>query len=73
MSIADGNTEKLMISDHDGTHSFIYADDICVTSQYSSFTEVGRTIGYALDKLTQYYRANSLHANADKTQVTAFI
>ena len=37
---------------HDRTRSFIYAYDICVTAQYSSFTEVERTIGDALDKLT---------------------
>ena len=37
---------------HDRTRSFIYADDLCITSQYSSFTEVERTIGDALDKLT---------------------
>ena len=40
---------------HDRTRSFIYADDLCVTAQYSSFTEVERTIGDALDTLTQYY------------------
>ena len=38
---------------HDGTRSFLYADDICVAAQYSSSTEVERTIGDALDKLTQ--------------------
>ena len=57
---------------HDRTRSFIYADDRCVTAKYSSFTEVERTIGDALDKLTQYYRSNPLRANPDKTQVTAF-
>ena len=57
---------------HDRKRSFIYTDDICVTAQYSSFTEVERTIGDALDKLTQYYRSNSLRANPDKTQVIAF-
>ena len=57
---------------HDGTRYFIYADDLCVTSQYSLFTEVETTIGDALDELTQYYRSNSLRANPDKTQVTAF-
>ena len=57
---------------HDRTHSFIYADNLCVTAQYSSFTEVERTIGNALDKLTQYYRSNSLRANPDKTQDTTF-
>ena len=37
---------------HDGTRNFIYADDLCVTAQYSSFTEVETTIGDALDELT---------------------
>ena len=53
---------------HDGTRNFKYADDICVTAQYSSFT----TIGDALDELTHYFRSNSLRANPDKTQITVF-
>ena len=57
---------------HDGTRNFIYADDLCVTAHYSSFTEVETTIGDALEELTHYYRSNSLRANPDKTQVTAF-
>ena len=57
---------------HDGTRNFIYADDLCATAQYSSFTEVETTIGDALEELTDYYRSNSLRANPDKTQVTAF-
>ena len=57
---------------HDKTRNYSYADDPCVTSQYSSFIEVETTIGDALDELTQYYRSNSLHANPDKTQVAAF-
>ena len=57
---------------HDGTRNFIYADDLCVTAQYSSFTEVETTIGDSLEELTQYYRSNSLRANPDETQVTAF-
>ena len=57
---------------HNGMRNFIYADDLCVTAQYSSFTEVETTIGGALEELTQYYRSNSLCANPDKTQVTAF-
>ena len=57
---------------HGGTRNFIYADDLCVTAQYSSLTEVETTIGDALDELTQYYRSNSLSANPDKTQFTAF-
>ena len=57
---------------HDGTRSFIYADDLCITAQYPVFTEVEDTIEEALSELTQYYRNNSLRANPDKTQVTAF-
>ena len=56
---------------HDGTRNFIYEDDLCVTAQCSSFTEVETTIGDALDELTQYYRSSSLRAHTDKTQVTA--
>ena len=55
-----------------GTRSFIYADDLCVTAQYPSFTDVEETIEDALEEITQYYRSNILRANPDKTQVTAF-
>ena len=37
---------------HNGTRNFIYADYLCVTAQYSSFTEVETTIGDALAELT---------------------
>ena len=56
----------------DGTRSFIYADDLCVTAQYPTFQEVEQQIEEALGELTHYYRSNSLHANPDKRQVTAF-
>ena len=58
---------------HDGTRNFIYTDDLCVTALYSSFTEVETAIGDALEELTQYYRSNSLRADPDKRQVTAFL
>ena len=57
---------------HDGTTSFIYTDDLCITAQYPTFSQVENTIEEALGELTEYYRNNSLHANPDKTQVTAF-
>ena len=57
---------------HDGARNFVYADDLCVTAQYPSFTEVEHTIEEALDELTTYYRSNSLGANPDKTQLTFF-
>ena len=57
---------------HDGTRNSVYADDLCVTAKYSSFTEVEHTIEKALDERTIYYRSNSLRANPNKTHVTAF-
>ena len=57
----------------DGTRSFIYADDLCITAQYPTFQEVEQIIEEALGELTHYYRSNSLRANHDKTQVTAFL
>ena len=57
---------------HDGTRNLVYVDDLCVTAQYSSFTEVEHTIEEALDELTIYYKSNSLRAKPDKTQVTSF-
>ena len=57
---------------HNGTRSFIYVDDPCVTAQQPSFVEVETTIEELLSELTQYYRSNNLRANPYKTQVTAF-
>ena len=51
----------------DGTRSFIYTDDLCITSQYSTIPEVENTLQEALSELTEYYRENSLRANPDKT------
>ena len=56
----------------DGMRSFIYADGLCITAQYPTFQEVEQLIEEALAELTHYYRSNSLCANHDKTQVTAF-
>ena len=48
---------------HNGTRSFIYADDLYVTAQQPSFVEVETTIEESLSELTQYYRSNNLRAN----------
>ena len=56
----------------DGTRSFIYAHGLCITAQYPTFQEIEEKIEEALWELTQYYRINSLRANADKTLVTEF-
>ena len=58
---------------NDGTRSFIYADDLCITAQFPTFSQVESTIEEALGELTQYYRNNNLRTHPDKTQVTAFI
>ena len=57
---------------NDETRNFIYADNICVTVQHTSFNEVEATVEEALSELTHYYRANSLRAHLNKTQVIAF-
>ena len=63
------STQQLPLN---GTRSFIYADDLCVTAQQPSFVEMETTIEESLSELTQYYKSNNLRANPDKTQVTAF-
>ena len=57
---------------HDGTRSFIYADDLFITAQFPTFSQVKSTIEEVLGELTEYHRNNSLRANPDMTQVTAF-
>ena len=52
---------------HNGPRSFL--DDLCVTAQQPSFVEVETTIEESLSELTQYYRANNLHANPDKPKL----
>ena len=50
---------------HDGTRSFIYADDLCITAQFPTFSQVESTIEEALAELTEYYRNNNLRTNPD--------
>ena len=54
---------------HNGTRSFIYADNLCVTAQQPSFVEVETTIEESLNEPTQYYRSNNLRANPDKPKL----
>ena len=44
---------------HDGTRRFIYANDLCITAQFPTFSQVESTIEEALGELTEYYRNNS--------------
>ena len=57
---------------HPNTRSFLYADDLCIASQKSTFEEVEKSLGEALEGLVPYYATNHLRANPDKTQITAF-
>ena len=54
------------------TSRFIYADDLCITSQESFFEAVERNLTDSLTLLTEYYAKNHLKPNASKTQVSAF-
>ena len=57
---------------HPGTRSFVYADDIAVTTQSTDFAPIEETLTSALDGLSEYYATNQLRANPTKTQVSLF-
>ena len=57
---------------HDGTRSFIYTDHMFTRAQLNTLSQVESTNEETFGELTEYYRNNSLRANPDKTQVTAF-
>ncbi|GFR94956.1 LINE-1 retrotransposable element ORF2 protein [Elysia marginata] len=56
----------------DRTRRFIYADDLCLAAQSTSFNAIETRLTDALSSLTNYYTENSLNANPSKTQVCAF-
>ena len=51
---------------------FIYADDLCLATQSTSFTTIEMRLTEALEGLTNYYANNFLNANPGKTQMCAF-
>ena len=57
---------------HPDTRSFIYADDLCITSQGNDFNNIEASLTSALSTMTTYYDTNQLRANTSKTQVCAF-
>ena len=57
---------------HLKTRSFIYADDLRVTSQGKDFDNIEATLTSALETMTTYYKLNQLCANPSKTHVCAF-
>ena len=54
------------------TNSFIYADDLCLTTQQKTFEQVDTTLASGLNELGAYYNENHLRPNPAKTQLTAF-
>lgn len=56
----------------ENTRHFLYADDLAITAQGNTFSEVEQTLTLALMKLNSYYIQNSLKPNPTKTQVSAF-
>ena len=57
---------------HPETRSFIYADDLCIAAQNSTFESIESTLSDALEHLDQYYKENHLRTNPDKTQTCSF-
>ena len=57
---------------HPGTRSFVYADDLAVTTQSTEFAPIEETLTSALVGLSDYYTTNQLRANPTKTQVSLF-
>ena len=57
---------------HNETHCFIYADDLCIVTQRSTFEQTETILTEALQNLGEYYERNHLRANPDKTQTCAF-
>ena len=53
------STYTPMISQYmDRTRSFIYADGLCITAQFPTYSQVESTIEEALGELTEYYGNN---------------
>jgi hypothetical protein len=48
---------------------FPYADDLVITAQGHTFSEIELTLTHTLEKLDRYYTQNSLKPNPTKTQV----
>ena len=51
---------------------YIYADDLCITTQQSDLQHVEHTLALALDEMSIYYSRNLLKPNTAKTQICCF-
>ena len=54
------------------TNSFIYVDDLCITTQKQTFNEIKKTLTESLCHLQVYYSNNLLRPNPTKTKLTTF-
>lgn len=57
---------------HTNTRSFIYADDLCMATQHSTFERTETILSEALESMGKYYEKNQLRANPEKTQTCTF-
>ena len=55
-----------------GTHSFIYADDLCLATQSHNFSQIETTLNDELEYMSCFYAVNHVYANPSKTQLSAF-
>ena len=51
---------------------FIYADDLCITTQQSDFQHVEQILELALDEMSIHYSRNHLKPNPAKTHICCF-
>ena len=57
---------------HPDTRSFVYADDLAVTTESEDFAPIEETLTSDLDGLSKFYTTNQLRANPSKTQISHF-
>ena len=53
-------------------HRFIYADDLCITTQQADFQNIEPALESALQEMSTYYNKNHLKPNPSKTQLCSF-
>ena len=57
---------------HNETRRFIYADDLCIATQRSTFEQTETILTEAQHNMGEYYVRNHMRANPDKTQTCDF-
>ncbi|XP_077073341.1 putative RNA-directed DNA polymerase from transposon X-element [Siphateles boraxobius] len=57
---------------HPQCRRFIYADDLCITTQQENFQKIEPVLESALLEMTTYYNNNHLKPNPSKTQLCSF-